>query len=191
MNKRFLNAGGFTLVELTVVVAIIVALAAVMVPMVGSAKRDGQVAEILQMVDPLRSASQKYYADTGTVGREYSGSNSTSNHQFSLKQSVPGWNGPYISQALTKGDNPFGGHVYVYNSLNSAYQSGFRLTSGSAGLTARGPGNFVRLTNVPLDIAELVNKALDDGVSGNWRKGGRVTYSGSNLYIFMMDTDGQ
>ena len=41
--------------ELTVVVAIIVALAAVVIPMVGQAKRDGQVAEVLQLIDSVRN----------------------------------------------------------------------------------------------------------------------------------------
>lgn len=189
--KNRMNSGGFTLVELTVVVAIIVALAAVVVPMVGSAKRDGEVAEILQVVDSLRNACQKHYSDTGTCAREYSGSNAKTNHQLALAQTTTGWKGPYISQALTQGDNPYGGTVNVYASLGSAYQGGFRLTSGSGALTAKGVGNFVRFTKVPADIAKLVNDALDKGVSGNWKKGGRVTYSGTNLYVFLLDTDGK
>lgn len=186
-------SGGFTLVELTVVVAVIVALAAVVVPMVGSARREGQVESLLQVVDTLRGSCQRYWADMGTTATEFSDSTATTDHQLSLAQSSPDWKGPYISQPLTEGDNEFGGKVRVFNSLNSALGGGFRLVSAS-GPRLRGTGNFVRFTNIPQDVAQLCDDALDDNVPGAWRNGGRVRWSangGGRMDVFLFDVDGQ
>jgi len=182
---------GFSLVELTVVVAIIVALAAVVIPVVGSAREDRHVAQMLRVVDALRGACLKYYSDTGSCARELSSSDAAIDHQLALRHTVGGWRGPYINPVLSQGDNPFGGTVHVYGGLGMAFQGGFRLTSGSGAITAKGLGNFVRFTSIPSSVAKGIDAQLDEGIPGPWKKGGRVTYSGTNLYIFLLDTDGR
>ena len=187
---RFQGQRGFTLLELTVVVAIIVALAAVVIPMVGQAKRDGQVADVLQLIDSVRNGAMKYNADTGKCAEEFGSSTADGKHQLFLSQSVTGWNGPYIDHALSRGDNPYGGYVNVYNTLDSSIFAGFDLV-GRGSNTAKGIGNFLRISNFPEDMAQLVNDALDDGIGGDWKATGRVQWKGGKLDVFLLDVDGK
>ena len=187
---QFRRAAGFTLIELTVVIAIIVALAAVVIPMVGQAKRDGQVSAILKLVESLRTAAMKHHSDTGRIAREDGSKRGPNQHHLAIRQTTTGWSGPYIDHALTDGDNPYGGTVIVFDSLDQANQGGFDLL-GRGSNSATGPGNFLRLTNVPEDIGRLVNDALDQGVPGNWRQRGRVQFRDGNLDVFLFDVDGQ
>lgn len=190
MNSRFHQSGGFTLIELTVVVAIIIALAAIIVPMVGSAKRDGQAAELLQVIDSLRGACMKYHSDTGTLPIEVSTSATVANHKLSLAQSITGWKGPYLDHSISAGDNPFGGSVEVLDNL-STVPGGFDLLGGGTN-TATGPGSCVRFTNVPADIHLLIEAALDQGVAGTNTTTGRVKYTatGGVMTVYLMDLDG-
>ena len=188
--QRMRNVAGFTLMELVVVVAIMVALAAVVVPMVGSAKRDAQVAQVLQVTDSLRTACMKFHADTAKLAKEDSNADGANGHQLALAQeNISGWKGPYISQALAKSEHPFGGRVNVFKSLDDAQGNGFDLT-GDGTLDATGEGNFVRFYAMPEEIATLIDEALDDGVAGEWGTTGRVRYGENQVDIFLFDTDG-
>ena len=181
---------GFTLLELTVVVAIIVALAAVVIPMVGQAKRDGQVEEVLQLVDSLRTAVHRFYSDTGIAPKEIGDSTSGTDHQLASKQaSIKNWAGPYIDHPLTSGDSPQAGFVKVFASLDTSVESGFYLAGGAR--DASGVGSYVSFGSFPEDMAQLIDDALDKGVGGDWKKFGRVQWSGDVMDIFLFDTDGK
>jgi len=189
MDKIRGNAG-FTLLELTVVVAIIVALAAVVIPMVGQAKRDGQVAEVLQLVDSLRTAVHRFYSDAGKAPQEFGDSTTATDHQLASKQTaIKNWAGPYIDHPLTSGDSPYGGFVKVFSSLDTSIESGFYLAGGAKDAT--GVGSYVSFGDFPEDMAQLVDEALDKGMSGDWKKFGRVQWANDVMDIFLLDTDGQ
>lgn len=189
--KQVRVKGGFTLLELTVVVAIIVALAAVVIPMVGQARRDGQVAEVLQVVDSLRTGVHRFHADTGRCPVELSSSSDPANHHLSLDQTdIPGWNGPYVDHVITTGDNPFGGAVEVHDDLDASVRNGFNILGGGS-KTSTGTGSFVRFGTFPRDLARRVDDALDEGISGNWQHTGRVIWRNDVMDVFLLDLDGK
>jgi prepilin-type N-terminal cleavage/methylation domain-containing protein len=180
---------GFSLIEIIVAVSILVVLAGIAIPVIASQVNKAKAGKILRLAETLRSACERYKGDTGTYGREYTTSTSAINHRFSIAQtSVPGWDGPYIDHPLTQADNPFGGDVYVYSDLtgtgSGVRPNGFSLT-GSGSNTHTGQGNFLGMKDIPQDVAEMVDEALDRGLPGNWQNRGRVEYSGTRLAIYL------
>ena len=181
------GAGRSAFVGLTVAAAVVLGLAAVVIPVMGGDGDERPTSHILRVTEVLRAACERHFADTGTCALEDSESSASSHHALSQGQRTAGWKGPYISQPLTRQDNPFGGLVKVYSNLGSAFQGGFRLTGST--VPSRGSGNFVRFTGIPSAVARRVNDVLDGEVDGDWKTGGRVTYIGTCLYVFLLDTD--
>lgn len=66
IDKKF-KRGGFTLVELLVVVAIIGILATVVLTALGSSKKKGNDAAVKSNLDTIRSVSEIFYSDNGNL----------------------------------------------------------------------------------------------------------------------------
>ena len=179
---------GFTLLEILIVVIVIGILAALVIPQVSGAAEDAKVSKILSVVDSLRVAVQTHYADTGTLAREYSNSTDEADRELSVQQTTVNWDGPYLSNPLTDGSNPFGGIVRVYEDFTEGpiHPVGFDLI-GRGTDTAVEEGQYVIFTNVSEVAAESVDKILDQGVGGNWRNTGRVEWQNNAMMIFLMD----
>jgi type II secretory pathway pseudopilin PulG len=184
MPLRVAAERGITLIWLSLVVGLLVGLAAIVVPLAGSSKRQAEAARILQLTDALRVACERYRADTGQLGVEVSGATARSAHALSLRQPAKGWNGPYLARPLTSSDNPFGGAIRVYETLGAL--GDFDL-DGRGRAVATGAGNCVRFAKVPLEVAQLVDTALDRGVDGDWAAKGRVKWSAEGLDVFLLE----
>ena len=193
MSHKETRASGFTLIEIIVVLALITLLAGVVVPMVSGVSTQGQSAKILAVVDTLKKACSRHFADTGITAREYSGpSYTTANvRNLSMTQTTAGWRGPYIDHPLSYSDNPFGTYVHVYNAFTggSPNPGGFDLVGGGSD-TATGSGNFVRFGSVPQNVAQIVDESLDRSIPGDWMATGQVEYDAASqsLFIFLIDT---
>jgi len=178
--------------EVVVVVAILALLAGVVVPVFRSVQQDGQASKILAVVDALKKATEKHFADTGRLAIEYSpttsgGSTGTNQHRLSLPQTYANWRGPYLDHPLTRADNPFGNAVNVYQSLAiSQTGGGFNLTGGSAD-THTGPGQCVVFFGVADAIAQRVDEALDKDIPGDWQSTGRAEFNANGqLAIYLL-----
>ncbi len=183
------NSLGFTLIEVIVVVAVLTLLAGIIVPMVSSVQEDAKVAKILSVVDAVKKACERHYADTGSLATELSNSTASSNHELSITQSTAGWKGPYLDHPLTLADNPFGGTVLLYESFTSGTvkPTGFDLMAASSD-SATGAGQYIQFGSIPESVAKAVDKALDKDLdTSNWKTTGRVEYSGTTLMIFLLD----
>ena len=175
---------GFHALELVVAVAVMVALAAVVVPVSrGSSGRD-RVGQVIETVDSLRAGSLRFQKDVGSCPREYSSSELADNHQLSLPQSgLKGWSGPYIDHPLDGSSSPFGGFVNLYSGLDHSLYSGFDLEGRGQRVT--GPGTFLRYSECSESSAHRIDQALDRGVAGAWTRGGRVQWRDGRLDIFL------
>lgn len=122
---------GFTLLEMIVVIAILVGLAALIVPVVQDAIVDAKVAKLVALADTLKKAARKYYQDTNTLPREDDGSVPPVHDLFANTSAVANWKGPYISAPLTVRDNPFGTRIMLINNLQGpmplGVPTGFRI----------------------------------------------------------------
>ncbi len=188
---KTLKQDGFTLIELVVTIVIMTLLVGIAVPAIGTLQDDAKVAKILATTEAAKSSCERYYLDTSNYGREHSNSQSASWHRLSEKQTIKGWKGPYMDRPLGRGDNPFGGSVIIYPNFNGGthklYGNEFRLTGPSAS-RRNGNGNFIAFDKIPQKVAEAVNAAMDDGISGDWRRYGRVQWKssrGGTLMIYM------
>lgn len=189
MSAHHRGERGLTLIEIVVVVAILAMIAGLLAPAVGNAMQDAKATKVLAVSDAVKKAAATHYNDTGTYAIEYSGSSYSAGqyHQLSLKQTTPGWEGPYMDHPLSSGDNPFGGFVYLYNNLTggSAKPDGFDPT-GAGSTTATGNGQFIGFGSIPENVAQLVDEAWDKNVPGDWKSSGRVEYSSANGGTLML-----
>lgn len=182
-NKR----SAFTLLELLIVILIIFILAAIVAPQLTGAAQDAKVSKILAVSDALRAAVQSHYNDTGLLPRENSNSTATNQHQLGLPQTTVNWRGPYIDHPLTAADNPFGGRVQLFQTFGGDAGGGFDLM-GSGADTVTGNGSYVVFRSVPQTAAQAVDRALDNGVAGNWQTTGRIEWTNNQrLCIYLMD----
>lgn len=183
---------GFTLLEIAIAVTIMILLIGIAVPAFNSIQADAKAAKILALYNTLRSGCQRHIADTSQTAREYgSAANSAvTDHELSLAQTTASWKGPYIDHPLNGSDNPCGGDVFLCENLSESFAvtNGFQLTGGS-GPAITGVGQMVYLSNVPEDIARIVDHGLDkEGTGGDWTVEGRVEWTSANggsLFIFI------
>jgi type II secretion system protein G len=121
-----LNRRGFTLVELIVVILIVAVLAAVAIPKFVASKRQAQDAVLKRDLDIVRTAVDRYFADTGMYPQRLSRLNDLSSEYSTA--AVPAlktdgtwgsfiksqYKGPYLSmdvahRTLSSQPNPLGG----------------------------------------------------------------------------------
>ena len=192
-DRTKLREAGFTLMELVVAIVIMTLLAGIAIPAFRSLQDDAKVAKLLAVVDTVRMACQKHYADTSRFAVEYSENEAVGSHQLFQKQAYAGWKGPYLDQPLRPSDNPFSGRIYVARrfTMNGPWQlenNAFYL-SGASGPATTGRGNYICFTNVPEARARQVDEALDRGVKGDWKKYGRVqwtNHAGGTVKIYLL-----
>ena len=173
--------GGFTLVEMIGVLAVIAILASVATPRIMESIEDAKVSKFIQQVKLLEGVVSKYYADTGDWARFTSTSTNDYDHQLisNAKYSsgtVSGWQGPYLD---SEPQNPFDtdGYQTLLNTATAAYTCD---VDGDG--TADGSFYVYRVDGVGDKLAEKVSNILDrDGGSANWKTQGRVKrYSGTS-----------
>jgi len=194
IRPRFSSArGGFTLLELIVVIAILAILAGILTPIAKSAIDDARATKIGGVADTLSKAAQKYYFDTNSVAREYSNTTATTNRRLTLQAGgVTGWKGPYLDKPLRDADNPFAQPIRLLDNLDAATPgaAGFDLL-GTGTPNQTGTGAVVEVYGVPQAIAQIVNDTLDRGVPGSWMTTGSVEYDATTqrVYIYVHDID--
>lgn len=189
-GPRGTNERGFTLMELVVVVAVLIALSALLIPAVSGVLEDAKVAQVVTEVNSLKTACAKHYMDTGSFAHEYCGTQymvQPQHRQLTAPQTYRGWKGPYIESPLDTG-NPWGGRVHLYATLLVNGLTGWDLDyDGNPELTTADTANVLWLSDVPADQAEAIDEALDPPVAsgGDWRTSGRVQWN-ENGYLWVM-----
>ncbi|MBT9141427.1 MAG: Type II secretion system protein G [Dehalococcoidia bacterium] len=169
---------GFTLIELLVVMAILAVLVGLVLPNFFGITDEADSIQIQGQHEKMREAVYLYYTDTGEWPTEWSGSDLAADHHHQLwldadditggALTVGGWDGPYLDRPILQ-ENKWGGNWGVVESrrLNLA---GANNTPGAGGelYTA------LLYENVPLEVAEALDAAMDDGE----RTTGAVQYGG-------------
>ena len=162
----------FTLIELVLTIAIVVMLAAAMLPIVRLSIEDAKVAKVLELIDTLKVACQNHYFDTGKYAREYTAMNRPIDHTLFMDPGYSGWNGPYIVALLAAEDNPYGGILYLATAF-PVY--GFDL-DGDGARDKAGDGNMVDVRRISEGAARKINDKFDADVPGDWKVTGKVRY---------------
>ncbi len=98
--------GGFTLIELVVVIVILAILAAVIVPRFFGRTEDAKVSNAITTVKTLDQAIDMFNADTG-------GFPASLEDLINRPSELKGWNGPYLKNQTNVPLDPWG-HPYAY-----------------------------------------------------------------------------
>jgi len=118
------NKRGFTLIELLIVIAIITALAAALIPVFKTTKLDAQVARVQSDLDSIKTASIMYHQDTGFWPASSAGSPGVRtgrgliNNDGGSGLPVGNWGGPYID---TWTSDPWGNGYGLYTTGTVLY----------------------------------------------------------------------
>jgi len=103
MNRR-----GFTLVELVVVMAIILILAAILLPIVANRIEDARISRLAAEYRTIKTAVTMYYADTALLPQNFL-------DLYNPSSKPEGWRGPYLDKAPQKK----GGSYFLYSPFNT------------------------------------------------------------------------
>ena len=97
-NKSFRSGGGFTLIELMIVIAIMMILAGAIVARIGSGSDKAKEAKAMAELEQIASACRSFYADTGLWPRTF-------NDLIATQASPPtlGYDEQRASRAITAG----------------------------------------------------------------------------------------
>lgn len=190
-SSRSRSNGGFSLVELVITMTIMTILVGV-VSMRASGMTDrARAAKIVSTVESLRTPITLYQQDTNELPREYSGYSGGTYHRLSQDPGVSGWDGPYITDPIRRSWNPTGGQVHIYNTIPASYanNNGFDIDGDGTTDVIGADGCVLTLWEIDLELAEKVDRAFDDALSGTWSDAGRVEYQEASrrLTVLLMD----
>jgi len=187
MNKQVVNTRGqhgFTLIEIVIAVAILALLATTVAPMVMKHMENAKITKMIQVVEAMEMACMEYHMDTGGYAREYTGYTEPANHGLAMDPGTTGWDGPYLDKVLGESQNPWGGTIHLYSSLNNHTANGYDLY-GSGSVTHDGAGNSLIVWNVTEENAEKVDAKVDGELPGDWMTTGRVEYQNGTLCLYI------
>ncbi len=183
---------GFSLVQVIVTLVVVCLIALVAVPSAAVFHDDAQVRQILETAERLHRGAVSHHKDTLRYAVEDSRYEAPGSRQLSRRQTAANWRGPYLDRPLGPDDNPSGGIVILHDNFQGdlavPHARCFRIT-GPGSPPRRGPGQFVSFHDISEHLARLVDAALDHGVSGSWRRYGRVQWSaegGGVLMIYLL-----
>jgi general secretion pathway protein G len=97
--------GGFTLIELVVVIVILAILAAVIVPRFFGRTDDAKISSAVTTISSIDNAISLFNADTGSFPPNLDA--------LITNPQIKGWNGPYLKNQSSVPLDPWG-HPYVY-----------------------------------------------------------------------------
>ncbi len=168
-----------------VILGVIVAVAAVQG--IHSVQVETNVKEMVQLIDILQRACQRYYFDVGAYPMEFSdvGPSQYLARNLTRESGSPSWNGPYITQYLLAMDVPYQATVRIHNYIDSS--RGFDL-DGNGAIDRRGEGNYADIWYIPENIARLVDRRIDGILLvDDWQKRGSVRYATASgrLSVFL------
>lgn len=174
---------GFSLLELIVVIAILVAIAGIVSPYVLGMLDDAKVNKILETYSRVSQAVAEYRNDIMEgnssltkddpllIPIEEEGTHDLYYPPPQTDQARKGWKGPYLSHPLTRKDNPFGGLVKLWNTANATWNPAFTVDGwkiqGPNGPAYFGNGSFLVFTDVEEDFAKLVDAKVDAGMKAS------------------------
>lgn len=185
--------GGLTLLEVVVTIAILIALAGILVPIVGHLVRDAQASRIVDLAERLKGACHRYWIDTAEFASEYGGADQAlysdpARHKLSMDTGSTDWKGPYIDAPLSLKASPTGGGVELVNALSAMPSFPGFVLPGDA--TPRNDaGNMLVFEEIPMGLAEAVNDKVEPSETADrWMPEGRVAYAASEerLYVFLL-----
>ncbi len=177
---------GFSLLELVITLSLISILVGVVSFRSTAVLDKGKISAIAQMAKQLKTACAMYHSDTNLLANEYAGGTPAQRQLSATQATVAGWSGPYLEKPLSdNGSNPYG-RVRVYNRVNvGGWIPGFDL-DGDGNVDVATVGNMMWLTGIEANVAESLDRTLDQGVAGTWEDTGSFRYSPANKHAYVL-----
>ncbi len=177
---------GFSLLELVITLSLISILVGVVSFRSTAVLDKGKVSALAQMADEMKTACAMYNSDTNQLPIEYAGGTPAQRRLSASQTTIAGWAGPYLEKPLSDfGSNPFG-RVRLYNRVNvGGWIPGFDV-DGDGNVDVATSGNMLWLTGIQEDIAESLDRTIDQGIPGAWADTGSFRYNPGNLHAYIL-----
>lgn len=212
---------GFSLLELIVVIAVLIAIAGVVAPYVLGLLNDAKVQKVLETHARVSQAALEYRNDIMAANPSFTKNDptlvpleDTTQHDLYYDPGHKGWKGPYLTHPLTTKDHPSGGIIRLGNTGSFSGNPGDPVFAvdgwkiqGYAGPVVLGHGSYLAFSDVDEEFAMKVDEAIDAKVQGSdfffgsasadWRMVGKChfepTFPGApnSLCLFISDLDGK
>jgi len=182
---RITPRAGFSLFELAVTMTILVLLVGVVGFRQGGPVERTESDKVVSLVERLEEACAAYHTDTGEYAYEYT-NYAEAHRRLSAGQNTSGWGGPYLDGPLEHNlSNPFGS-VHLYNNPRAnEWIPGFDM-DGDGMIDLDSDANMLWLSGIDEECAMLLNDTFDEDVEGEWSESGRVRWSSSSRYAWVM-----
>lgn len=198
---------GFSLFEMLIVIAILVAVTGIITPYVLNMIDKAKAQVIMEVYSNISSAVSQYRNDMlrGTNlppnsedllpiedGENLDKEFHTLFHPPTDAILAAAWKGPYIARPLTTKDNPMGKGLKLERNLDSSGRSWKIIDASSPPLG--GPGAYIRFEGIPEDISKRVDSLVDAVDTANWKTLGKVQLggaTGTTLFLFILDLNGK
>ena len=180
---------GFTLIELLVVVAILIILAAILLPIFANRTEEARIARMAADIRTLRTAVLMFQADTGRLPNNLGELAGTTN-----VTSIPNWRGPYIERDSLV--SPWGTAISFNYIDNTGGSNGWdTICAGATNVPDFDYYTYLEITvdstkKIPPNssIAKL-DQSLDDGNGTDLNTSGYVcvdnTSTPTKIYVFL------
>lgn len=187
LRSRKEKEGGFTLIEMIGVLAVIAVLASMVAPKIFDAIRDSKVDTLLADVGSVRTQIVSFYKDTSRFPQHYTGVGVTAAAAVTPNElitdaaggvvgtGIRGWRGPYLDKELENPLNP-NSNLLVESSRQSANANVVEFdingdgvvdytnqvaAAGAAGPSLKNDIAYIVIDGLTYDEAERISKALD------------------------------
>ena len=182
---------GFTLIELLVVVAILIILAAILLPIFANRTEEARIARMAAEIRNMRTAVLMFMADNGRLPTVDYSTNPPTEEFLNNPNSLATWRGPYLEKFPTT--TPWGTNLtYNVDTTDNSPWGGTTPTCTGVDLSSYSQVSWLTIavaSTIPVSSIARLDQQLDDGDGTSLNQTGYIcvdsTSTPTTIYVFL------